>query len=65
MSTDLEENSNFHVIENTFVDVDVDVEELNDILRTSGYTKVDKDNDSDEINVEDCDGDDENEKKRR
>jgi hypothetical protein len=65
MSTDLEENSNFHVIENTFVDVDVDVEELNDILRTSGYTKVDKDNDSDEINVEDCDGDDENEKKKK
>jgi len=48
LSIDLEENLN---IENTFVDVDVDVdvdvEELYDVLRTSGYTKVNKDDDSD------------------
>jgi hypothetical protein len=38
LSTDLKENSNFLVVENIFVDVDVDVEELNDILRTSVHT---------------------------
>jgi hypothetical protein len=43
LSIDLEENLN---IENTFVDVDVDVEELYDVLRTSGYTEVNKDDDS-------------------
>jgi len=58
LSIDLEENLN---IENTFVDVDVDVEELNDVLRTSGYTEVNKDYDSDEINVEYCDKDDDDE----
>jgi len=42
LSTELE-NKNFHAIENTYVDVD----ELNDILSTSEYTEVDKD---DEIN---------------
>jgi hypothetical protein len=36
LSNDLEENLNFHVIENTLVDVDV--EELNDVLRTNGHT---------------------------
>ena len=36
--------------------VDVDIEELNDVLRTNRYTQVDKDYNSDEINVEDCDG---------
>jgi len=35
--------------------VDVDVDELNDALRTSRHTLVDEDDDSDEINVEDCD----------
>jgi hypothetical protein len=59
--TNLKENSNFHVTKNTFVNVDV--EELNDILRTNIYTEVDKDNDSDKINVEDCDGDDEKKEK--
>jgi len=58
LSINLEENLN---IENTFVDVDVDVEELNDVLRTSGYTEVNKDYDSDEINVEYCDKDDDDE----
>ena len=42
LSTELE-NKNFHAIKNTYVDVD----ELNDILSTSEYTEVDKD---DEIN---------------
>jgi hypothetical protein len=58
LSIDLEENLN---IENTFVDVDVNVEELNDVLRTSGYTKVNKDDNSDEINVEYYDKDDDDE----
>ena len=57
-STDLKENSNFCIVEITFVDVDV---ELNDILRTNEHTKVNKDDDNDEINVEDCDGDDNDE----
>jgi len=36
LSNDLEENLNFHVVENTLVDVDV--EELNDVLRTNRHT---------------------------
>jgi hypothetical protein len=36
--------------------VDVDIEELNDVLRTNRYTQVDEDYDNDEINTEDCDG---------
>jgi len=36
LSNDLKENSIFCVAENTLVDADV--EELNDFLRTSGYT---------------------------
>jgi hypothetical protein len=35
-SNDLEENSNFHIVENIFIDVDV--EELNDSLSSSGHT---------------------------
>jgi hypothetical protein len=35
----------------------VDVKELNDVLRISGHTKVDEDDDNDKINVEDCDED--------
>ena len=46
-STNLEENLNFHVAESIFVDVDV--EKLNDILKTSGYTKVDKDDEIDKL----------------
>ena len=34
----------------------VDVEELNDVLSSNGQTQVYED-DSDEINVQDCDGD--------
>ena len=49
----MEENSNFHITENTFVDVNI--EKLNDILRSSGHTQVDKDDDRDEINIKDCD----------
>jgi hypothetical protein len=56
LSNDLEENLNFHVIENTLVNVDV--EEFNDILRTNRHAQVDKDDDNDGINIEDCDKDD-------
>ena len=49
---DLEENSIFRIIENTFVDVEV--EELNNILRANGHTQVDEGDDNDKINVEDC-----------
>jgi hypothetical protein len=51
----LEENSNFHIIVNIFVDVDA--KELNDVLSFDGHIQVDKDDDNEEINVEDCDGD--------
>jgi hypothetical protein len=61
-STDLKENSNFCIVEITFVDVDV---ELNDVLRTNGHTKVNKDDDSDEINVEDYDRDDDDDLKKK
>ena len=46
-SNNLEENSIFHIVENTFVDVDVDVEveELHDILKISEYTQVNEDGD--------------------
>jgi hypothetical protein len=45
------ENLNFHVTENTYVDVNVD--ELNVILSTNEYWKVDDDNDDDdEIDLE-------------
>ena len=37
---------------NTFIDVYV--HKLNDVLRTNKHTQVDKDDDSDEINIEDC-----------
>ena len=47
-SNDLEENSNFCIAENIFIDVDI--KELNDILNSSWHTKVDED-DSDEINI--------------
>ena len=43
----------------------LNVEELNDVLRINGHTQVDEDDDNEEINVEDCDGydDDKIEKK--
>jgi len=53
-SNNLEEDSKFCIVNNIFVDVDAD--ELNDVLSSSGHTQIDED-DSDEINVEDCDGD--------
>jgi hypothetical protein len=47
LSTNLEENANFCFAENIFVDVDVDVDVdvkvLSDILKTSGHTNVDED----------------------
>jgi predicted metal-dependent hydrolase len=48
-STKLEENLNFYVAKNIFVDVDVNVEELNDILRINGHIEVDWDDDIDEL----------------
>ena len=53
-SIDLEENSNFRVFDDSLVDVDV--EELNVVLSSSGQANVDED---DDIHIEDCDeGDD-------
>jgi hypothetical protein len=50
---DLEENSNFHVFDDSLVDVDA--EELDVVLSFSGQANVDKDDD----HIEDCDeGDD-------
>jgi hypothetical protein len=51
----LEENLNFCITKNIFIDIDI--KELNDVLSSSGHTQVDQDDDSDEINVENCDGD--------
>jgi len=52
LSNDLDENLNFCITKNIFVDVDV--EKLNDVLSFSGHIQVDED-DINEINVEDCD----------
>jgi hypothetical protein len=54
-STNLEGNSNFHVAENIFIDVDF--EKLNDVLKASRHTEVDEDDDIDEhqFNEEDYD----------
>jgi len=53
-SIDLEENLNFRVFDDSFVDVDA--EELNVVLSSSGQANVDED---DDIYIEDCDeGDD-------
>jgi hypothetical protein len=50
----LEENSNFHVFDDSLVDVDA--EELNVVLSYSEQANVDED---DDIHIEDCDeGDD-------
>jgi len=54
LSNNLEKNSNFHIAENIFIDVDV--KGLNDVLNSDGHTQVDED-DSDEINIEDYNGD--------
>jgi transposase len=47
-SIDLEENSNFRVLDDSLVDVDA--EELNVVLSSSGQKNVDKD---DDIHIED------------
>ena len=49
-SIDLEENSNFRVFDDSLVDVDA--EELNVVLNSSGQANVDED---DDIHIEDCD----------
>jgi len=53
-SIDLEENSIFHVFDDSLIDVDA--EELNVVLSTSGQANVDEDDE--DIHIEDCDGDD-------
>jgi len=53
-SIDLEENSNFHIFNNSLVDVDA--KELNVVLSSSGQAQVDEDDDNNIINFEDCDG---------
>ena len=57
-SIDLEENLNFRVFNNIFVDVDVDTntEELNVVLNSSEQAQIDEDDDNNDINVEDCVG---------
>jgi hypothetical protein len=54
-SDDLEENLNFCITDNIFVNVDV--EKLNDVLSFNRYTQVNRDNNNDEINVKNCDVD--------
>ena len=49
-SIELEENSNFRVFNDSLVDVDV--EELNVVLSSSGQANVDEE---DDIHIEDCD----------
>jgi hypothetical protein len=51
-SIDSEENLIFHILKNIFIDV----EELNVVLISNGHAQVDKDDDSVEINVKNCDG---------
>jgi len=52
-SIDLEENSNFHVFDDSLDDVST--EKLNIILSSSGQAHVDEDDD-DDIHIEDCNG---------
>ena len=53
-SIDLEENSNFRIFDDSLIDVDA--EELNVVLSSSGQANVDED---DDIHIEDCNkGDD-------
>jgi hypothetical protein len=51
---DLEENSNFYVFDNIFVNVDA--EQLNVVLSSNEQAQVDEDDDNNDINMEDCDG---------
>jgi len=53
-SIDLEENLNFCVFYDSLVDVDT--EELNVILSSSGQANVNEDDDDDDIHIKDCDG---------
>ena len=50
-SIDLEENLNFHVFNDSLVDVDI--EKLNVVLNSSGDAHVNEDDD-DDIHIEDC-----------
>ena len=52
---DLEENLNFHVFDDSLVDVGA--EELNVVLSSSGLANVDEDDDN---HIEECDGADNN-----
>ena len=52
-SIELEENLNFRVFDDSLVNVDA--EELNVVLSSSGQANVDED---DDIHIEDCDEDD-------
>jgi hypothetical protein len=54
-SIELEENSNFRVFDDSLVDVDA--EELNFFLISSGQANV---NEEDDIHIEDCDEGDDN-----
>jgi hypothetical protein len=45
--TSVEKNLNFHIPENIFVAVNA--KELNNILRINGYTKINKNNNIDEL----------------
>ena len=61
-SIDLEENSNFHVLDDSLVNVDA--EELNVVLSSSGQANVDEEDDDDihieddDIHIDDCNGTD-------
>ena len=52
VSVDLDENSNFRVFDDSLVNVDA--EELNVVLSSSGQENIDKDDD--DIHIEDYDG---------
>ena len=54
-SINLEENSNFHVFDDSLVDVDA--EELNVVLSSSGQANVEEE---DDIHIEDCEEGDDN-----
>ena len=53
-SIDLEENLNFRIADNIFVNVNA--EELNVVLSSNRQAQVNEDDDNNEINVEDYDG---------
>jgi len=55
LSINFEENLNFYVVDDNFIDVGVD--ELNDILRTSRYTEVDEDDEIDDLQFNEDDDD--------